>query len=203
MASNTGCTSLGELAMTFRISAVAVCRSSASRVSLNSRTFSIAMTAWSAKVCSSWTWWADKRTRFLARDVDRADRRPVAHQGGEQHAAKTAQSRYIPQTRFRFGIDDLCNLAVADQLKRRKLGQRPRERRLQGFVGRCRRRCECRQVTDATGKAQHRGREAADQPVGTGRDGLEHRLHVRWRSGDDLQDVGGRGLPLQRLLASR
>ena len=35
----------GELAMTFRVSAVAVCRSSASLVSLNSRAFSIAITA--------------------------------------------------------------------------------------------------------------------------------------------------------------
>jgi hypothetical protein len=43
----------GELAMTLRISAVAVCRSSASLVSLNRRTFSIAITAWSAKVLSS------------------------------------------------------------------------------------------------------------------------------------------------------
>ena len=50
MASNTGCTSDGELAMTFRISAVAVCRSSASFVSRNSRAFWIAITAWSAKV---------------------------------------------------------------------------------------------------------------------------------------------------------
>ena len=50
IASNTGCTSDGELAMTLRISAVAVCRSSASLVSLNRRTFSIAITAWSAKV---------------------------------------------------------------------------------------------------------------------------------------------------------
>ena len=39
IASNTGCTSVGELAITFRISAVAVCRSSASLVSLNRRTF--------------------------------------------------------------------------------------------------------------------------------------------------------------------
>ena len=39
--------------MTLRISAVAVCRSSASLVSLNRRTFSIAITAWSAKVLSS------------------------------------------------------------------------------------------------------------------------------------------------------
>ena len=52
MASNTGCTSDGELAMTFRISAVAVCRSSASCVSWNCRTFWIAITAWLAKVDS-------------------------------------------------------------------------------------------------------------------------------------------------------
>ena len=36
--------------MTFSTSAVAVCRSSDSFVSLNRRTFSIAITAWSAKV---------------------------------------------------------------------------------------------------------------------------------------------------------
>ena len=45
IASNTGCTSDGELAITFRMSAVAVCRSSASRVSLNSRAFSMAIAA--------------------------------------------------------------------------------------------------------------------------------------------------------------
>jgi hypothetical protein len=55
IASNTGCTSDGEEAMTFRISAVAVWRSSASLVWLNSRVFSIAITAWSANVRSSWT----------------------------------------------------------------------------------------------------------------------------------------------------
>ena len=49
----TGCRSVGELAITRRISAVAVCCSSASFVSLNRRTFSIAITAWSAKVSSS------------------------------------------------------------------------------------------------------------------------------------------------------
>ena len=61
-ASNTGWVSVGELLMTFRISAVAVCCSSASVISalracssLNSRTFSIAITAWSAKVLSSAT----------------------------------------------------------------------------------------------------------------------------------------------------
>ena len=33
-------------------------------------------------------------------------------------------------------------------------------------------------------------------------DGLEHRLHVRRRTGDHFQDIGGRGLPFQRLLVS-
>ena len=52
-ASMTGCRSVGELAITRRISAVAVCCSSASFVSLNSRTFSMAITAWLAKVSRS------------------------------------------------------------------------------------------------------------------------------------------------------
>ena len=55
-ASNTGCTSVGEALITCRISAVAVWRSSASFVSLNRRTFSIAITAWSAKVFNRSTW---------------------------------------------------------------------------------------------------------------------------------------------------
>ena len=53
IASKVGWTSVGELEMTRRISAVAVWRSSASRVSVNSRAFSIAMTACAAKFCNS------------------------------------------------------------------------------------------------------------------------------------------------------
>ena len=45
--------SVGELAMTPKISLVAVCCSNDSLSSLNSRTFSMAITAWSAKVSSS------------------------------------------------------------------------------------------------------------------------------------------------------
>ena len=58
--SKTGWTSVGELLITLRISLVAVCCSSASvssrlraSSSLNRRTFSMAITAWSAKVWSS------------------------------------------------------------------------------------------------------------------------------------------------------
>ena len=62
IASNTGWMSVCALLMTRRISPVAVCCSSDSArsvflasSSLNSRTFSMAMTAWSAKVCRSAT----------------------------------------------------------------------------------------------------------------------------------------------------
>ena len=50
IASNTGARLPGELLMTCSTSAVAVCCSSASRVSVKSRAFSIAMTAWVAKL---------------------------------------------------------------------------------------------------------------------------------------------------------
>jgi hypothetical protein len=54
-ASNTGCTSDGELEITRRMSLIAVCCSSDSLVSLNRRAFSIAITAWSAKALISAT----------------------------------------------------------------------------------------------------------------------------------------------------
>jgi hypothetical protein len=50
--SNTGARSPGEELMTCNTSAVAVCCSNASRVSVMSRAFSIAMTACAAKFCS-------------------------------------------------------------------------------------------------------------------------------------------------------
>src|SRR5262249_55312484 len=53
IASTPGWVSVVEPLIEDRISPVAVCRSSASLVSSNSRTFSIAITAWSAKVSAS------------------------------------------------------------------------------------------------------------------------------------------------------
>ena len=51
--SNTGRASVGDWLMTRRISAVAVCRASASCVSLMSRAFFIAICAWPANACAS------------------------------------------------------------------------------------------------------------------------------------------------------
>jgi hypothetical protein len=56
MASNTGWRFEGDDAITFSTSAVAVCRASASFVSLKSRAFSMAMTACVAKDWSNVDW---------------------------------------------------------------------------------------------------------------------------------------------------
>jgi hypothetical protein len=53
MASKTGSTVVGELAMTRRMAPVARSRSSASATSWNSRACSMAMAAWSAKLSSA------------------------------------------------------------------------------------------------------------------------------------------------------
>ena len=77
MMSNTGWTSVGELEITRRISLVAVCCSSASArsrlrlsSSVNRRTFSIAITAWSAKVFSNWTCESVKSPGFRRANED-------------------------------------------------------------------------------------------------------------------------------------
>src|SRR4051794_16713198 len=47
---------------------------------------------------------------------------------------------------------------------------------------------------------RHRSREAAKEAVCAGRNGLEHRLHVVGRTGDDLQYLGRRRLLLAGFL---
>ena len=96
--SNTGCRVGAELLMTRRISAVAVCCSSAlACVSLNSRTFSIAITAWSAKVSSSAICLSVNGRGSGAQSDDRADRRRLrassAPRAARDATAAAARSR--------------------------------------------------------------------------------------------------------------
>ena len=81
----------------------------------------------------------------------------------------------------------------------RKLCERHRERGLQHAIALRIARRECDKMRRAVDVAQHRGGEAADQPIGIGGDGVEHRQHVGRRGRHHFQDVGGSGLPLQRL----
>ena len=53
-------------------------------------------------------------------------------------------------------------------------------------------------MDDAVDNTRDHRRMAAEKPLGAFRDRFEYRLHVRRRTGDDLKDFRGRGLPLQR-----
>ena len=85
MTSNTGCVSVTEALMTRRTSAVAVWRSSASLVSLNRRTFSIAITAWSAKVCASAISWSSNVPVVSRRIVIEPSALPSFSSGTNRH----------------------------------------------------------------------------------------------------------------------
>ena len=92
IASNTGCTSDGELAITLRMSAVAVCRSSASLVSLNSRDVLDRDHGLVGEGLQQLNVMIGERSRLLARDADHADRN--AHRASAvrtMHAAKAAR----------------------------------------------------------------------------------------------------------------
>ncbi len=85
IASKTGCTSVCAWLMARRMSAVAVCRSSASprsllraSSSLNRRTFSMAITAWSAKVWSSAICLSENGSASRGEPRSRRPRRPRA-----------------------------------------------------------------------------------------------------------------------------
>jgi hypothetical protein len=49
-------------------------------------------------------------------------------------------------------------------------------------------------------EAQHRAKTAVAQPVGGLDNGVEHGLDIARRARDHPQDLGRRGLPLERLL---
>ena len=96
------------------------------------------------------------------------------------------------------GIGQLRCRPAEHKLVGRKFGEPHRERGLQHPVaGRVGRR-EGGQMGGAIDVAKDCGGKAADQPVGLVRDGVEHRLHVRRGRCDDLQDISGGRLPLQR-----
>ena len=144
-----------------------------------------------------------ERAWLAAGDADHPDRGAFAHQRRKQHAAIAAQAREFPvhwRHTVRLGIGKLYRLAAADQQKRREFRQRPRERSPQGFVRRGIRWGERPKVKRLANEPQHRGRVPTDQRVGAGRNRIEHRLYLGRRTGDDLEDVGGRGLPLERLV---
>jgi hypothetical protein len=113
-----------------------------------------------------------------ARSDDDTDGLALAHQRDEQHAAISAGTRDVPRRRLELGIRELRCCTIGHEVVGRETSERRRERRLQHpITGRVGRR-EGRQMSGAVDITKHRSGKAADQPVGVGRNGVEHRLHV-------------------------
>src|SRR5262249_42092719 len=115
-------------------------------------------------------------------------------------ASKAAYPPYVLQPRIRvdFGVGDRQHLAGSRNGK--VVADRPWVAGSHRLVTVTVYRRERRKVNGAIDKAENRGGEAVDQPVRAFGNRLEHRLHVVGRTGDHLEDVGRRGLPLQRFL---
>ena len=164
----------------------------------------MAITAWSAKVRKSATWCGAKGPGSRRRDADHADRGPLAHQRAEQQAAIASRARQIANVQHvaieLLGVLDVHQLTGPDGLGRQEGGERYRERAFQGLVTLGRGGGERHQLQGIVRNARHHGRVAAQQQVGIVGDGIEHRLHVGGRAGDHFEDIGRRGLSLQRLL---
>ena len=181
---------------------MAVWCSSASFVSLNSRTFSMAMTAWSAKVLQQRDLLVGERleppsavTLMPRWPRLRAASAPPGRSGSPQRLGRALPSGY-------------SSAAATDVVRRgRSSGARgpPGPRRCRGSAGespdsargpraaRARRR---RSTSPSNRKTHDIVRRT--EPRGALGDRVEHRLDVGRRAGDDPQDLGRGGLLLQR-----
>ena len=173
-------------------------------VSLNSRTFSIAITAWSAKVCSRLMSAVGERLHLRRSRRDHADRpRPRASSAPPAPCG----SRAAPAARARRGTR--CRSAERrprHAISLRSRNARPADRRARAAAARLRppsvgRRSSPSRAACSPGATARRGcRRPGRAAARARRSASKHRLHVGRRAADDAQHLGGRRLPLERLL---
>src|SRR6516165_1353739 len=203
----TGSSSPGELEMAWRTSDVAVCRSSASESSRvrccsasNSRTFSIAITAWSAKVSTSSICFS-----VNGRTVDRVTTRtpigtPSRSRGtpskvrfapilrtGESYSGSAQYIRNVNRLAFQQRPTCDCVAARSNREPLERLFMLGRERERRG------------NPIDVSARPPDIGTFGFAQPCRRFNQRIEHRLQIECRAADDLEHVGGGGLLLQRL----
>ena len=208
---NTGSSSPGELEMTCSTSLVAVCCSSASvrssvrwRSSLSRRVFSMAMTACAANVLKHRKLLVGQRPGHKPHDAEQADRLIAAHHGHDRDRAVAAgQEVLAPGDKFRRGIRHVGNIHDPAIKQGCAVHVIPRE----GGTGNCASpRFDASRIRRGDGRGVDRvpvperdadeGARKELQPAL--HDGVEHRLGIGGRVADDVQDLGSRGLLLER-----
>src|SRR5438552_64389 len=172
--SSTGWRSKAERLMVLSTSPTAVCRSRASFVSLKRRTFSIAITACAANVCTRSTS-ADVNGRTSGR---RRKMQPIARPSRSSGVARIVR---WPASR---AMRALCGYSSSAAW------------RSSTWIVRASRTARALTVSrsiahSCIGSAEARGVRG---------DRVEHRLQVRRRAGDRLEHLSRRGLALERLL---
>ena len=207
MALNTGSSSPGELEMTLSTSEVAVCCSSDSvrssvrwRTSSNSRTFSMAITAWSAKFVTSSICLSVNGSHLVrGQTTNDADRRRPLEQRNAEHRAVAAdlaepRTRYSGSARTS-GIWTVLPSSAARPVTLPRSG-------VSGWFARTRSSSgdshSWRRSRNASPSRSEDHAISASQSASPFDQRVEHRLQIEGRAADDLEHVGGRGLLLQR-----
>src|SRR5215472_13506227 len=190
--SSTGRRSKVERLMSLSTSAVAVCCSSASRVSLMSRAFSIAITAWSAKVVTRAICFSVKaRTSFL-----KSENVPT---GTPSRMSGTPSGVCPGVFGIRPDIEDVDHPA---------LRERPADDGSAAAAGGVllgepavlpRMAVEAHLSKDVAVRSPDSSDLGATEPRGALGEGVEHGLKVEGRAANQLEHVRRRGLLVQRL----
>ena len=178
--------------------------------SLNRRTFSMAMTAWSAKVCEQRDLRCPRTVRARARaDADRRRwARLAQHRDARIAAGADARARsrrcWYSGSASTSGTMDRC--AFEDRAARTRCPARAAAGSMPAHRLACSGRAVALRRRD--GSARRRTRKTAlnvglAQPHGAPDDRVEDRLHVGLRLADDPQDLAGRRLLLERSVRSR
>ncbi len=209
--SSTGWRSNVERLITLSTSLVAVCCSSATRSSLfrasssvNRRTFSMAMTAWSANVSSSAICGRVKGRGSVRANADRCRSAAPRAATGTPAGSGTGRRRRFLDPRTPESTSDVRRTCTMARVANRAPAHRPAPA---GCIGKCSPQgsdtCRVEQWTATSSThspSKHAPcRPATAQPDRALRDGVEDRLHVGRRARDHAQDLAGRGLLLQGL----
>ena len=203
MFSNTGAVSASDPLITRSTSAEAVCRSSASWVSLNIRAFWIAITAWSPKVLSSASSLSVKALGGWRNTQIEPTPRFSHSIGAHAIAAWPLNVDHVTDRGRRIGgqrcrVRNMQRAALAYDLRGHGLLDRLGERACNRLE---RRSAPCAHMHLAiVGGEEDAELLGGEQVLAAVEDLVEYRRRIGHRAADHLQHLGGGGLLLQRFL---
>ena len=167
---------------------MAVCCCSDSRSSLNSRVFSMAMTAWCGEILHQLDLLVGEGTNLLPIDGDDSNQFVVLEHRHCDTSPNTTELDGLDNRRMTIGISpSCCEIGeVGCLLRSKRLAKGALRMRLERFTPECRNRQRHIVARDDTECASFMKKEVAEfslaEPHGVRQDGLEHRRQLAWRA---------------------